>query len=271
MRCPPRGCDPTRRQYLRRAAGTVTAAGLAATAGCLGDVRDEIDPAPSTSADLDATPASALSASEWAEYVNDRREQYGDRGVWGTARDEPDHGLEFVGAWAETASLDVGESGGLRAVADAAAALYRTDRSGEAERTHYRCWLWIGGLLFGPRDGGLLAPTPELRRLVVGVALDGDGEMGPYAPATERTDGPVAVESPAPDGDGLRATFPLSEGTVGVDPEGTGFDEDAYAAEWVGRRRGFQSVNAVCELSWPADASPSFTFVTGLAADRRRL
>ena len=279
MRRPPRGSDPTRRQYLRRAAAAVGTAGLTATAGCLGGIRDDISPPPTAIGGTAATAETALSREEFDAYADRQHDRYGDHGVWGAGGAEPDHDLDFVGAW--TRRIGVGTDGspnpqpdsadGLRAVADAVVAAYAIPRSGEDGKEHHQLWLWAGGRLLAEGDGGLLAATPALRRVEVGVELTGDGaEVGPYTPGSDRSSGPVAVGPTSPDVDGPAASVPLDTGEIRVVPERTGFDRNAYAAEWRGDDDGRQSVNATCAAAWADGVAPSFDLSVRLAADRRR-
>lgn len=278
MRDAPRSADPStpRRKFLRRTAGAVAAGGLVATAGCLGDVRDDVAPPASTTAQTDATSENALSKSAFLDYAENQRERYGDRGVWGTAGTEPDHGLSFVGAWTETAALN--ESGEAaedpderRAVVDAAAARYRTDSESDDGNPRDQLWLWAAGRLPGEQDDGFLAATRALRRVEVGVELHGDdAEIGPYSPGSDWAEGPVGVAGPSPGYDGLSTTYPLETGVVRVVPERTGFDQNAYAVQWRGDADRPQSVIGTCEAAWPESHTPSFSLSTRLSADRRR-
>ena len=279
MRRPPRGSGPTRRQYLRRVGGTVATATLAATAGCLGGVRDDVSPPATAIGGTSAIAETSLSSDEFTTYAERQRERYGDHGVWGAGGAEPDHGLDFVGAW--TRRIGVTTEGspvpqpdstdGLRAVADAAVAAYGIPRD-DNEADHYQLWLWTAGELLADTNGGLLAATPALRRVEIGVELTGDGaEMGPYAPGSDRSSGPVAVGPASPDVGGPAASVPLETGEIRVVPGRTGFDENAYAVEWRGHHDGRQSVNATCEAAWEQDMLPAFDLSIRLTADRRRL
>lgn len=279
MRDAPRDSAPStpRRRFLRRTVGTVATGGLGATAGCLGNVRDDVLPPAAVTVEADATRQNSHSTAEFASYVERQREQYGDYGVWGTAGSEPDHGLSFIGAWTETLTLS--ESGDAttdpaspRAVVDAAAALYGATTQTDSGVRRYQLWLWAGGRLPGEQADGLLAATRTLRRVEVGAALAGDGaEIGPYSPASDYAEGPVTVSAATPGFGGLSTSFPLDTGTVRVAPERTGFDQNAYAVQWRGDTSSTQSVNGTCEASWADDSDPSFVFGVRLAADRNRL
>lgn len=277
MRRPPRSCDRTRRQFLRRAGGAAAASSLVATAGCLGGVRDELAAPPTAIGGTTATVGTALSREAFDASVERQRTRYGDHGVWGIGS-EPDHDLEFVGAWTRRVGLDTDgdprpdpdSTDGLRAVADAVAVAYEIPDREAAEKRQYQLWLWAAGRLVADADGGALAATPGLRRVEVGVELDGSGaEMGPYAPGSDRSDGPIAVGPATPGVDGPAASVPIDAGEIRVVPERTGFDQNAYAAQWRGDHDGSQSVNATCEAAW--DGDPSFGLTVRLTADRRRL
>ena len=279
MRRPPRGSDPTRRQYLRRTAAGLGVGGLAATAGCLGGVRDDISSPATAIGGTSATTETSLSSDEFTAYAESQRERYGDHGVWGAGGTEPDHGLKFAGAWTRRVGVTTDGSpdpqpdstDGLRAVADAAVAAYEIPRNDD-EADHYQLWLWAAGNLLADTDGGLLAASPELRRVEIGVGLTGDGAaMGPYAPGSDRSTGPVTVGSDSPNVGGPAASVPLESGEIRVVPDRTGFDENAYAVEWRGHHDGRQSVNATCEAAWEPGAAPAFDLSARLAADRRRL
>lgn len=279
MRRPPRSADSTtRRQYLKRVGGAGGAAGLTATAGCLG-LRDELTSPPTAIGGTAASDVNSLSQEAFVEFVDRQREQYDDHGVWGMNGTEPDHGAEFAGAWTRRVGLDSDGSpvpqpdsaSGLRAVVDAAAVAYRTpDRDG-AGRQYYQLWLWAAARLAGEHDGGLLAATPSLRRVEVGLTLDGDVKMGPYSPGSDRTEGSVVVSATSPGVDGPAASFPLESGAIRVVPERTGFDDNAYAVAWEGDATDPRSVAGTCEASWGGDGEPSFDLSTRVAADRRRL
>jgi hypothetical protein len=276
MRRPPRGSDATRRQFLRRAAAGLGVGGLAATAGCLGDLRDDVSPPPSATAETTATPDNALSESAFLDYAERQRERYGDRGVWGTAGTEPAHDTTFVGAWTETVALDAEgeaaeEPADPRAVVDAVAALYRSSIESADGSPLSQLWLWAGARLPGGGTDGVLAATRALRRVEVGVELRGDGaEIGPYSPGTDRRKGPVTVSGSTPGYDGLATAFPIETGVIRVVPERTGFDRNAFAVQWRGDAEGSQSVLGSCEAAWPGESVPSFTLSTRVAADRRR-
>lgn len=274
----PRSDDPStpRRQFLRRTAGV---AGLAATAGCLG-VRDRVSPPATAIGGTDAGAENALSREAFAGFVERQRERYGDHGVWGTAGTEPDHDASFAGAWTRTIGLDTDgdpepqpdSPADLRAVVAAAVAAYEIPGRGDAGEHYHQLWLWAAARLPGEHDGGLLASTPALRRLEVGVTLDGAGaEMGPYSPGGDWESGPVEVGPVSPGVDGPSAAFPLEAGAVGPSPDRTGFDQNAYAVRWSGTHDAVQSVAGTCEASWGDEGRPSFDLSVRLAADRRRL
>jgi len=280
MQRPPRSSNrSTRRQYLRRVGGVAGAAGLATTAGCLG-LRDELSSPPTAIGGTAASDVNAVDHDAFTEFVDRQRDQYGDHGVWGIGRTEPDHGAEFAGAWTRTVGLDSDgnpvpqpdSAGGLRAVADAAVVAYGVPERNEAETQYYQLWLWAAARLPGEHDDGLLAATPGLRSVEVGVGLEGaDPEMGPYTPGSDRSEGPVTVSATSPDVDGPSASFPLESGTVRVVPERTGFDDNAYGVEWRGDTTAARSVAGSCEASWSADSAPTFDLTVRVAADRRRL
>ncbi len=279
MRRPPRGSDPTRREYLRRAAAGLGIGGIAATAGCLGGVRDDLSPPATAIGGTSATAEVSLPRDEFAAYTETQRERYGDHGVWGAGGTEPDHGLTFAGAWTRRVGVNTDGSpapqpdstDGLRAVTDAAVAAYEIPRDDDGT-AHYQLWLWAAGDLLADADGSLLAATPALRNVEIGVGLTGDGAaMGPYAPGSDRSTGPVAVGPDSPDVGGPAASVPLEAGEIRVVPDRTGFDENAYAVEWRGHHDGRQSVNATCEVAWERGTEPAFDLSVRLTADRRRL
>ncbi|KPN29460.1 hypothetical protein SY89_00173 [Halolamina pelagica] len=280
MRRPPRSATDSRRQFLKRAAATLGVAGLTSTAGCLGDVRDNVSPPATAIGGTSAIAETALSKDAFDAYATRQREQYGDHGIWGAADSEPEHDLEFVGAWTRTIGVTADGSpapqpegpGDLRAVADSVVAAYEIpDRSTE-EKQHYQLWLWAAGRLPGEADDGPVAATPGLRRVEIGVELTGgDAEMGAYTPGSDHSRGPVTVGPASPDVDGLAASVPLETGQIRVVPDRTGFDKNAYAVAWTGDHDGQQAVAATCETAWDGDSAPQFELSVRLAADRRRL
>ncbi|NHX36835.1 MULTISPECIES: hypothetical protein [Halolamina] len=279
MRRPPRSANNSRRQFLRRAAGALGVAGLTGTAGCLGDVRDTVSPPATAIGGTSAMAETGLSNDEFDAYTTRQRERYGDHGVWGAADAEPEHDLQFVGAWTRTIGLTTAGdpdpqpdgTGALRAVADGVVAAYEIPDRSEDGKQHYQLWLWAAGRLPGESDDGPAAATAALRRLEVGVELTGDGaEMGPYTPGSDRSKGPITIGPSSPDVDGLAASIPLETGEVRVVPERTGFDDNAYAFAWRGDHDGQQAVAATCEAAWGGDDAPQFDLSIRLAADRRR-
>jgi hypothetical protein len=163
------------------------------------------------------------------------------------------------------------ETGDLRAVVDAAVAAYTAPEGDGSGEERYQLWLWAAGRLTGGEGGGALTRTSALRRLEVGVTLDGDGaEMGPYTPGSDLTEGPASIGPSAMGIGGPSTSFPIHSGTVRVAPERTSFDENAVAVQWRGDTDRTQSVNGTCAASWAADSGPSFDLSTRVAADRRR-
>jgi len=280
MRRPPRSATDSRRQFLKRAAATLGVAGLTSTAGCLGDVRDNVSPPATAIGGTSAIAETALSKDAFDAYATRQREQYGDHGVWGAADSEPEHDLQFVGAWTRTIGLTTAgdpnpqpeDVRDLRAVADSVVAAYEIPERSTDDKQHYQLWLWAAGRLPGSADDGPVAATPGLRRVEVGVELTGtDAEMGAYTPGSDRSRGPVTIAPTSPGFDGLAASIPLETGTVRVVPERTGFDENAYAVTWHGDHDGQQAVAATCETAWRGDDAPQFDLSVRLAADRRRI
>lgn len=279
MRRPPHSSDDrtTRRQYLRRIGGAGGAAGLTATAGCLG-LRDDISPPATAIGGTGARAVNARSRQAFSAFVKRQHEQYGDHGIWGIAVTEPDHDAAFAGAWTRRIGLDSDgdpepqpdSAASLRAIADAAVIAYEIPERDEPGTQYYQLWLWAAARLPGEHDGKFLAARPALRRIEIGVGLDGtDAEMGPYSPGSDRTEGPVVVSAASPDVDGPATSFPLNSGTIRVVPGRTGFDDNAYAVEWRGDAGGPRSVAGTCEASWSGDGEPSFDLTVRLASDRR--
>ncbi|MFB6136669.1 MAG: hypothetical protein ABEJ04_07900 [Halobacteriaceae archaeon] len=206
------------------------ALGLAAVAGCAGlgaeTVRGEGDVSPRG----DGTP---LTAEGFRDYARDRREAYGDDGVWGVAGRPPPSldPLGFVGAWHAEAVL--ADGGSPPAASDLAAALYRHPRAMGAD-SRYRLWSWVAAR---PEDDA------RLSGLSLTFDLPGDQRVLRGAPRGTRTDSPVAValESNPP------VEFPLHAGEVRrVDPA-----EAEFRVVWAGERDGVQSLHGVCEFRAP--------------------
>ncbi|WP_235168561.1 hypothetical protein [Halobacterium salinarum] len=147
----------------------------------------------------------SMSRSDFAVAVDNTRETYGENGIWGLAASEPDHGLEYVGAWQDSAT-------GHRTddepafTSDHLLVLYRIPGLQLDGEQFYRAWLW---------SGAVPEPSSQLEAIRPSVHLVRDSDdMRRYDPAKTTSEGPVPVSFATRARDGPTIEFPLHAGKV---------------------------------------------------------
>jgi hypothetical protein len=213
--------------------------GLAGVAGCnaFGSERELVEE------ERTIDPADGeLSASEFRAAAAETHEGYAAGGVWGRDRSEPDHELEFQGAWSATLPHRDG------AQSEHLLAMYALPPAPQGTRSS-QVWLWSG---LDPAD------EASVRRLSTGVSLpEDDSSLGIYSPAQDYDADDVSsyrVESGRLDAATLAATMPLSSGRIGIDERTQIGDGGAYAPVWTGESETPQSLAATTEVRWSAEA-----------------
>ncbi|WP_246045626.1 hypothetical protein [Halorussus ruber] len=176
--------------------------------------------------------------------MDENREEYGENGIWGLSANEPDHGLEYVGAWQDSTT-------GRRAddtafTSDHLVVLYRIPELELDGEQFYRAWLWSGAV---PETSYQLESIRPSVRLV----HDSD-DMRRYDPARTTSDGPVPVSFATSARDGPTIEFPLHAGKVEYSAKQTKVGEaGSYGITWTGEYDSTQGINATCVMKWPTD------------------
>lgn len=185
---------------------------------------------------------SALSASEFRTVAAETHAVHTTGGVWGHDQSEPDHELEFQGAWSATLSHRDGVQ------SDHLLAMYALPPAPGGTRSS-QAWIWSG---LDPAD------ETSVDRLSVGISLpEADLSLGIYSPAQDYDADDVSgyrVESGRLDAATLAATMPLSNGRIKIDERTRIGDGGAYALVWTGESETSQSIAATTEVRWTADA-----------------
>lgn len=186
---------------------------------------------------------SDLSESDFHAAVTNSHDTYGKGGVWGHNEREPEHDLDFQGAW--TTTLDHQSD----VQSDHLLALYRLPPAPNGTESS-QVWIWSG---VTPTN------TEKVRRISAGVALPGtESWLGIYSPAQDyraSDEKTYTVESGRLDVATLTATIPISSGTIGFG-EGTQIgDGGAYYPYWEGDSPSTQSLVATTEIRWAATGS----------------
>lgn len=253
---------PTRRQFLAETA----ASGLTATAGCLGD--DTVDPDASLTATHGVTlqPDVDPARSEWylspdalTDYVDRRREQFGDAGPPSLAEPGAGEG-EFVGAWASSPTVTGGDPDPL-----ARLSLLCVTRRVDAAESRLRHVVWAGGVRETTRKPLVGDLGPTLALATVGVGLTTENEPVDLLSVTPRRvpdrtdDGTVTLR---PDGVSP-VTQPVPPGDLAVERESTDAGE-TYCFRWRGNRTAPTALTAVCETT---DPGPDETVGFGVVGD----
>ncbi|MDR9382433.1 MAG: hypothetical protein RI560_12295 [Natronomonas sp.] len=199
---------------------------------------------------------SALSVSAFRAAAAETHEGYAAGGVWGRGQSEPDHGLEFRGAWSVTLPHRDGTT------SDHLLVMYDLPPAPEGTRSS-QMWLWSG---LDPADG------TSVHRLSTGISLpEADLSLGIYSPAQDYDADGVSsyrVESGRLDAATLSATMPLSNGRVGIGERTQIGDGGAYASVWTGESETPQSLAATTEVRWPADGDVELTWTVAAETSR---
>ncbi|WP_211250819.1 hypothetical protein [Haladaptatus cibarius] len=226
----------TRRSAIRTL-GTVALAG--SIAGCTNiGLRADGKDDPSYSEKKVVTPDSdALSHEAFTKKVSSLESTYGTNGVWGIAKQEPEHGLTFAGAWTLSSDDENWSS-------DHVLALYKIPDVELDSEQFYRAWLWSG-----------VTPENETQLQAIQSRLSLPREtddMRRYDPAEKTSSKKVPVAFSRVNRDGPMIQFPLHTGSVGYVGEKTNVGKaGSYAVSWSGEYDSTQSVNATCEMKWP--------------------
>ena len=188
------------------------------------------------SPDVDA----ALDEAAFESYVEDRADDYGDSGVWGS-EGEPGEAFETAyvqrlgipedGSGQSALDPDALELDSPLLVVDAAVAVY------EVADGRYRYWLWLAA--DGTADR--LARNVAVSTLSTRVSFR-DGTLADAAQVSGTGD-----EATASLGDPPEGSFPLNETTDTVEATVEAGEGGSYVVDWSGSVEGAQSVNGVCE------------------------
>lgn len=240
----PRDNSVTRRSLVRALGGVALTGTIA---GCSGiDVRGRSSDPQTHSKTESLTPDSnPMSHESFVEAVESFASTYDTNGVWGLAEHEPDHGLEYVGAW--TTSLSAERDDGTSAfTSDHALVFYESPDADLDSEALYRAWLWSAASTGTNSSHRLRSIRPS-----ISLTRETD-DMRHYSPASETTVETVPVELSRANRDGPVVEFPLHQGTVGYVGEQTAVGSAGeFTPSWSGEYGGVQSVNATCEMKWP--------------------
>lgn len=200
------------------------------------------------------------STASFTTYVERMRERYGDHGVWGIENKKSggQTGTEFLGAWSGRwvllkSQTDTTRENGrqLRIPVDYAVVLYRVrGRTDEQDRPVHRLWLWSSAT---PNQSKRGYGSTTLGELSIGIALDGGGVLGSYAPRTRirPKDAPVQIglstdSNPKPSEP--TALRPVPAGRIRPAPTTTSGSNGRFAVQWTGAYGPTISVAGVCEI-----------------------
>lgn len=213
------------------------------------------------------------SKASFEAYTERMRERYGEQGVWGieksgTGRTGPDtKQLSFVGAWngewtlRKGATEGDGENGGqLRIPVDYAVALYRVrGRTDEQGRPVHRLWLWTAAK---PKQSDAGYGSTTLGGLSIGVAPNGSGALGPYAPETQlkSDNAPVQISLSSPEVPTALQSIPA--GRIRPTPNTATGSNGRFAVEWSGAYGPTISVAGVCEIRRSPEREYEFTLTS---------
>lgn len=234
--------DWSRRSCLKSLA---TAGSTVTMAGCSAFRSSSLEPVTASTELSLSLDSNRLSQSEFEAATDDSRKKYGENGIWGVTESEPDHGLEYVGAWRRSKN-------GLYSNDEKAfesnhlVVLYRIPDLKLDGEQFYRAWLWSGA-----------TPNSEYRldsiRPLVSLSRKSD-DMRRYDPARTTSDGPVPVSFATSARDGPTVKFPLHAGKVEYAAKETKVGEaGSYGVSWTGPYDSTQGINATCVMKWPAD------------------
>ena len=196
----------------------------------------------------------AVDEDVFSTYVNSMREhrEYGETGIWGTAQERPTDAYAHVGALTETRHHD------NDTVSNHALAVYALGDD-ETERQH-QCWLW-SGFDVSEADEALTGISIEFDALSDGITI------GTYAPrqtvdADETGQYSLDIEDA---GGGLSSAFPLRDGTVEVDDEGTEAGPGgSVRVRWTGTETERYALGTTFEATWDTEGTWDFSWtVTG--------
>lgn len=205
------------------------------------------------------------SKASFEAYAERMRERHGEHGVWGIEESKTGRTgsaakrLSFVGAWSgewmlRNAGTD--ESGEqLQIPIDYAVALYRV-RGPEQDRPVHRLWLWTAAK---PKQSDTGYGTTTLGGLTIGIALNGSGVLGLYAPETQlrSDDAPVQIGLSGPNAP--TALHPIPAGRIRPTPNTATGSHGRFAVEWSGAHGPTISVAGVCEIRRDSGREYEFT------------
>lgn len=252
----------SRRDVLRAGAGAFGVAGLA---GCIEQRVTRRETRVETTPTWRLTPAvgASLDQAAFDEYTGAMADRYGDAGVWGLDGDAG-QGIETAYVARLVLSRETpAEPGGTESsldpetvdpdapllFVDACVAAYHV----EADRHRY--WLWVGA------DAGDDRLVRDVQVSTLGVrAAPRDGVVVDTAQVSAGGGEATASLGAPPSG-----SFPLADGTAGVDSNSRRGADGYYAVDWSGSVDG-QSINGVLEeerdgehdLTWAVTAGYRF-------------
>jgi hypothetical protein len=190
------------------------------------------------------------------DYVADVHDRFATAGVWGDTRTEPDHELEYRGAWKK----DLEHIGGVSS--EHLLVLYHVPDLRDGNNGFNQIWLW-SGVDMSEFEG-------YLHELHTGVTFPNNIEMGQYSPAdtyraTDSGQYPVGLTRPT--ASTLATNAPLSSGTIDLKPEETRIgDGGQYSIRWQGEHEDRMSIIATCEGLWPPGESREFELNAAIEA-----
>lgn len=249
--------DWSRRSYLKSLA---TVGASVSITGCSA-LRSSSEPV-AASAELSLSlDSNRLSRSEFETATVASQKKYGKSGIWGVAENEPDHGLEYVGAWQR--SQNGFQSNDETAFeSDHLVVLYRIPDLSLNGEQFYRAWLWSGATPESPYQLESIQPLISLSRK--------SDDMRRYDPARTTSDGPVPVSFAAPGRNGPTVKFPLHAGQVEYTAKETRVgDAGSYGLTWTGPYDSTQGINATCVMKWPDDREPAIDWSVELTASSK--
>jgi len=210
-----------------------------------------------------------MSQQEFTEFVTNIDEIYGNAGVWGKSRTEPEHDLEYVGAWKSSTPVKKDTATKEFAILDSSVTLYRIpEKVSEDSQQHYQFWLWSAARPLEQASNDEMIPFTHLESR---VSFDDSAyTMLSYSPSHDSSEGPVSVGPQSPDVEGLAVNFPLRQGKVRYDPDSKVGASGEYGVQWNGAVERVQSVNATFEASWPSGDKQQFSWESRLRTTESR-
>jgi hypothetical protein len=214
------------------------------TAGCVGRFNSEDTETREATWKI-TTDEETISKREFDDYVVDVHDRFDTAGVWGDTVTEPDHELDYAGAW----KRDLEHPDGTES--EHLLVLYHIPDLRDGDNGFNQIWLWSGVDMSDSES--------HLQSLHTRVTFPDNVEMGRYSPAeTYRANDtdqyPVGLTRPT--ANTIAANAPLSSGMIDLKSGETRIGNGGrYSMYWEGERDDRQSILATCEGLWPPDES----------------